>query len=289
VSARAQRAVLLGPAAAGALALIAIPALATFAFALFEADLLGPSRYAGLGNFSELLSDPFFGRALVNSLAFAAIAVPLRLAAATGFALLLARDGRGVGAGRTAVYSPSVVPDIAWAVLWFFLLNPLYGPVNILLGVAGLPEPAWLTEPAAAFAAIVILSAFTVGEGFIVALAARKELPGELYEAARLEGASPSHVLRRVTLPLMAPTLALLAVRDAALTLQVSFTPAYLLTDGGPDRATLFLPLYVYDVGFEQLRYGYGAAMTVSLFALTVALVAVGWWMLRRRRLGFNL
>jgi multiple sugar transport system permease protein len=91
-----------------------------------------------------------------------------------------------------------------------------------------------------------------------------------------------------VTLPLMAPTLALLAVRDAALTLQVSFTPAYLLTDGGPDRATLFLPLYVYDVGFEQLRYGYGAAMTVTLFALTLALVAVGWWMVRRRRLGFT-
>jgi len=267
----------------GALALVAVPALATFAFALFEADLLGPSRWIGLANFRELLDDPFFHRALVNSLVFAAIAVPLRLTAATGFALLLARDGRGTNAGRTAVYSPSVVPDIAWAVLWFFLLNPIYGPLNILLGAVGLPQPGWLTEPTAAMAAIILLSAFTVGEGFIVALATRKELPGELFEAARLEGASAWHVLRRVTLPLMAPTLALLAVRDAALTLQVSFTPAYLLTDGGPDRATLFLPLLVYDVGFEQLRYGYGAAMTVSLFALTLALVGVAWWLVRRR------
>jgi multiple sugar transport system permease protein len=287
VSPRAQHALLLAPAVLAAIALVVVPAGVTFGLALYEADLLGPARWVGLENFRDLLADPFFHRALLNSLIFAAAAVPLRLAAATGFALLLARGGRGTNAARTAVYSPSVVPDIAWAVVWLFLLNPLYGPVNIVLGAVGLPQPGWLTEPAAAMAAMILLSAFTVGEGFIVALATRKELPDELYEAARLEGAAPLHVVRRVTLPLMAPTLALLAVRDAALTLQVSFTPAYLLTDGGPDNATLFLPLYVYDVGFEQLRYGYGAAMTVSLFALTLMLVALGWWLLRRRRAAF--
>jgi multiple sugar transport system permease protein len=136
-------------------------------------------------------------------------------------------------------------------------------------------------------AAIIILSTFTVGEGFIVALAARKELPAELYEAARLEGASPPHILRRITLPLMAPTLTLLAVRDVALTLQVSFTSAYLLTDGGPDRATLFLPLLIYDVAFEQLRYGYGAAMTVAMFVITVALIGLGAFLVRRGRARF--
>ncbi len=104
-------------------------------------------------------------------------------------------------------------------------------------------------------------------------VAARQELPAELYALARLEGASPWYVLRTVTLPLMAPVLLLLAVRDVAVTLQASFTATYLLTDGGPDRATLFLPIYVYDVGFEQLRYGYGAAMTLAMFAALLLLV----------------
>ena len=103
--------------------------------------------------------------------------------------------------------------------------------------------------------------AFTVGEAFIVALAARQELPAELYAVARLEGASAWFVLRTVTLPLMAPVLALLATRDVAVSLQATFTATYLLTDGGPDRATLFLPIYSFDMGFELLRYGYASAM----------------------------
>ena len=135
-----------------------------------------------------------------------------------------------------------------------------------------------------AMATIVLMGGFTIGEGFVVALAARQELPGELYELARVEGAGPLHTFRRVTLPLMAPTLGLLAIRDLAFSLQVSFIPAYLLTDGGPDRATLFLPLYAFDVGFEQLRYGYAAAITLTMFVITALLVLVQLWIARRWR-----
>ncbi len=277
---------LLAPFAFGAALLLVVPAAATFAVAFLELDLLGPSRWAGLDNFSQLLDDPVFGEALVNSLTFAAFAVPLRMLGAVGLALLLHERFRGVHGARTAAYLPTVVPDVAYALLWLFLLNPLYGPLNAVLGFAGLPEPAWLTTGAGAMAAIVLMSGFTIGEGFVVALATRQELPRELYELAKVEGAGPLHTFRRVTLPLMAPTLGLLAIRDLALSLQVSFIPAYLLTDGGPDRATLFLPLYAFDVGFEQLRYGYAAAITLTMFLITAALVFVQVRLARRWRFG---
>ncbi len=277
---------LLGPFLAGAVLLLAVPALATFAVAFFELDLLGTSDFVGFENFSRLLDDPVFREAAVNSLTFAAFAVPLRLLGALGLALLLHERFRGAGTARTAAYLPTVVPDVAYALLWLFLVNPLFGPINAVLGFAGLPQPDWLTTGAGAMAAIVLMSGFTIGEGFVVALAARQELPRELYDLARVEGSGPVHTFRRVTLPLMAPTLSLLAIRDLAFSLQVSFIPAYILTDGGPDRATLFLPLYAFDVGFEQLQYGYAAAMTLTMFLITGLLVLVQLRLVRRWRFG---
>lgn len=267
-----QRALMLAPFLIGVLALVAVPAVTTFALALFEYSLLEAPRFVGLDNLRALFDDPFFAEAVENSLLLAAIAVPLRVAGALGLALLLTRGFRFAGAHRTIVYLPTVVPETAYALLWLFLLNPLFGPVNGLLGAIGLPQPEWLTDPTAAFVAMVLIAAFTIGEGFVIALAVRQEISGELYDLARLEGATPFATFRRVTLPLMAPALGLLALRDTAFLLQASFAPAYLLTDGGPDLATLFLPVYVFDVGFEQFRYGYAAAMTLAMFLITLLL-----------------
>ena len=282
---RRQRLALLAPYAAGIVLLIAVPALVNFGLAFFDYDLLTPPEWSGFANFRELVADPAFVDAVQNSLLFAALAVPLRLAGALGLALLLHARFRGARVHRTIAYLPTIVPEAAYVLLWLFLLNPLYGPVNVLLGGLGLGQPEWLTDPTAARATMVLIACFTVGEGFIVALAVRSELPGELYELARVEGASALMTFRRVTLPLMAPVIGLLALCDAAFTLQISFGPAYLLTNGGPDRATLFLPLYVYDVGFEQLRYGYGAAMTLAMFLATLLLVAAAALLARGRRL----
>ena len=285
MTARRQLAVLLAPAAVGAVALVALPAVVTLVTALYETDLVSPARFAGLENFRELLADPVFYETLENSLVFVALTVPLRLLGALGLALLLHRPRRWAGAQRTAAYLPTVVPEVATVIAWTFLLNPVFGPVNGVLAAIGLPQPAWFAEPFPAMLGLAIISWFTIGEGFVIALAARQELPEELYDVARMEGSSRAHTLRRVTLPLMAPVLGLLAARDVALSLQASFAATYLVTDGGPDRSTLFLPIYVYDVGFEQLRYGYAAAMTTAMYLVTAAILLVAWRLLRGGRL----
>lgn len=284
----ARAALLLAPYVFGVVVLVVLPAAITFGLSVFRYDLLTAPVWAAFDNFADLLDDPVFHRALTNSLIFVAFAVPLRLLGALGLALLLHRSFKGAGAARTAVYLPTVVPDIAYALLWLFIFNPLYGPMNVTLRALGLPEPSWFTNGEAAMAAVILMSCFTIGEGFIVALATRQELPEELYEIAAVEGSRPLHTFRRVTLPLMGPTLALLAFRDTAFSLQATFVPALVVTGGGPDRATTFLPLLIYDNAFENLRYGYAASMTVTMFVITALIVFVQYRIVRRWRFGFG-
>jgi multiple sugar transport system permease protein len=284
---REQRGLLLlvAPYVAGIVLLIALPALITFGLALFEYDLIRAPVFSGLENFRELLHDDVFRISLRNSLAFAAIAVPLRLAGALALALLLHRRFRGAAAYRTAGYLPTVVPDVAFALLWLWIFNPLYGPLNLLLVSLGGPAPQWLTDPGAAQWAIVIMSLFQIGEGFLILLATRQSLPPELYELASVEAAGPLYVFRRVTLPLMAPTLLLLVFRDTIFSFQFNFVPALLVTGGGPPPySTTYLPLFVYQTGFEYLRYGYAAAATVAMFIVTALIVFVQWRIIVRWR-----
>ena len=285
MSERAQLRLMLVPYTLGALLLFVAPAMYSLALATTDADLLTPARFIGLDNFRELAEDDIFAGVLWRSALFVAIAVPLRLLIATALALALHARARGAGPARTAGFLPTVVPDAAWAMVWLFLLNPIYGPVNALLGAVGIAPVSWFSNGDAAFVAIVLMMAFTIGEAFIVALAARQELPDELFSVAKLEGAGAWYVLRTITLPLMAPVLALLAVRDVAVSLQATFTATYLLTDGGPDRATLFLPIYSFDMGFELLRYGYASAMMLLGFLACLALGFAQYLVVRRWRL----
>jgi multiple sugar transport system permease protein len=274
---------LLLPYLAGLTGLIGIPALVTFALSLFEYDLLRAPEFVGLANFGELLGDRTFHIAVVNSIGFAALAVPLRLAAALALGLLLHRRFRGASAYRAAVLLPTVVPEIAYALVWIWLLNPLYGPINVLLGFIGLPTPAWFTDPAAARWGVILLSIFTIGEGFLLAMAARRLIPAALYELAEMERASPLDTFRFITLPLMAPTLLLLLARDLVFSLQISFVPALIVFNGGPPPyGTTYLPLFIYRNGFEYLRYGYAAAATVVMFVLTVLIIALQYRLIRR-------
>ncbi len=162
-----------------------LPLAVTLAMAFTDYDLIRPPRWVGLDNLVDLTRDPVFRTALVNSLVFAAIAVPARLLLALGLALLLHRRAPAVGAARTSATLPTAVPEIAYGLLWLWLLNPLYGPINQLLRlggengltVFGRTPPQWLTDPTDARAAIILMSTFTVGEMFIILLATRRALP----------------------------------------------------------------------------------------------------------------
>ena len=294
---RRQIALMLAPYMLGLVALVALPALVTFALAFTEYDLLRSPSFVGLENFRGLLDDEIFGIALKNSLVFAAIAVPLRLVAALGLALLLHRRFTGVGGYRSAAVLPTVIPDIAYGLVWLWLFNPLYGPINLLLKVGGdsstttawgVQPPQWLTHPNDARAAIIIMSLFTIGEGFVLLLVTRQGLPTELYDLAALEDATAWGVFRRVTLPLMAPILLLLLARDTIFSLQLTFVPALVVTEGGPPPySTTYVPLFVYRNAFEYLRYGYAASATVAMFVLTALIVWLQWRIVRRWRKGF--
>ena len=276
---------MLGPYLVGLGALVLVPAGVSFWLAFHEYDLLTPARWVGLGNFRELWEDDVFWISLENSLWFVAAAVPIRLLGACALGLLLAHRFRGVAAARTAVYLPTAVPDVAYALLWLWLLNPLYGPLNLTLGWLDAPTPAWLTDPTSARWAVILMTVFTLGEGFVVVLAVRAGLPRELYDLAAVEGARTWRVFTGITLPLLAPALILLLLRDTIFSFQLNFVPALILTDGGPPPyATTYLPLFVYRNGFEYLRYGYASAAALLLFALTLAVVLAQWRLLRRWR-----
>jgi multiple sugar transport system permease protein len=294
---RRQVALMLAPYLLGVTALVAMPALVTFGLAFAEYDLLRSPEFVGFDNFRELAGDDIFGTALKNSLIFAAIAVPLRLAAAFGLALLLHRRFTGVGLYRSAGVVPTIIPEIAYGLVWLWLFNPIYGPINVLLRwqgdsptttAWGVQPPQWLTHPNDARAAIIIMSLFTIGEGFVVLLVTRQGLPGELYDLAALEDATAWGVFRRVTLPLMAPILLLLLARDTIFSLQWTFIPALIVTEGGPPPyATTYVPLFVYRNAFEYLRYGYAAGATLTMFLVTALIVWLQWRIVRRWRKGF--
>ena len=279
---RAEHALLLLPYLLGALLLLVLPGLLTFALAFTYFDGITPPIWWGLRNFQNFYIDPLERIAIGNSLYFTALAVPLRVLGALGLALLLRRPRRGAGLYRAAVFLPTVIPDVAYALVWLWIFNPLYGPVNLLLRAAGLPAPAWLASTDAAKLVFVFMSLFQIGEGFVVLLVGLQSVPADYYDAAVVDGAGPFSLFRYVTLPLISPWLILLTFRDLILSFVYPFTPSLLMTGGDPYYSTLFLPLLAFRESFGSLRFGMGSAITLITFAASLILVLALLLLLRR-------
>lgn len=267
---------MLTPFVGGTVLLIVVPALTTLALAFFEYDALSAPVWNGFDNFRDMFGDPVFSVAVRNSFVFLVAAVPLRMLGALVLALLLERRRTGTGAYRALVFLPTIVPDVAYALIWLWIFNPLYGPLNLVLGSFSIKGAAWLVNPHTALGAIVFMSLFQIGEGFVLMLAALRQIPSEYYDAARMDGASGRGCFWHITLPLIAPWLFLLFARDVVITLQSSFTAAYLMTGGGPYYETFLIPVMVYEEAFDRFRFGLASAMMLSVFvaiALTLFLV----------------
>ncbi|MFC4852281.1 carbohydrate ABC transporter permease [Actinophytocola glycyrrhizae] len=265
-------------------ALLVLAPLA-LAAALAFTDYFGfqEPEFTGSDNLARLAADRGFWDAVGVSALIAVVVVPLRLFLAVGAALLLARRrGARTAVGRAAAYLPSVIPDAAWALLWLWILNPLYGPLPALLGVFGIPDPGFLTTPWGARLGLVLVMAFQVGEAFVVALAARLAIPARFHEAVEVEGGTPWFAMTRVTLPLMVPVVLVLAVRDVVVVVQNAFVPALLVTDGGPANATVTAPLLIYRRAFEYGELGYASTLSVTLLVLTGIAAAFPLWLAAR-------
>jgi multiple sugar transport system permease protein len=271
------------PFLGGTALLIALPALVSLGLAFTAYNALTPPAFVGFGSFRSAAADPLTPIALSNTLVFVVLAVPLRILGAFGLALLLTRERRGVGVYRAAVYLPTVIPDVAYALIWLWIFNPLFGPVNLLLDALGFGTPAWLVDESTARYPFVVMSLFQIGEGFVVLLAALKGLPRDYFDAGAVDGASRTALFRYLTLPLLLPWLVLLTVRDVIVAFQYTFAPSVVMTGGDPYFATLFLPLLIYEEAFDRFRFGAGSALMLVMFLLSATLIVATYLVFRWR------
>ncbi len=267
-----QNALFLAPYLIGTLFLVVVPALMTLGVSFTDYQGIKPPTWTALDNFRRLGTTPLVRQGLYNTLIFAAAAVPLRLLGALGLALLLG-GRRGGGLARAAAFLPTVLPETAYALIWLWILNPVSGPLNLVLGALGLPAPAWLAGAGTARLAVVLMALLQVGEGFVVLLVARQMVPAVVYEAAEVDGASRWQGFWHITLPLIMPWILLLLCRDLIVSVQNTFTPSFVLAYGGPYYATTFLPLLIYELSFDFLDWGLASAVLVVVYAWILLLI----------------
>lgn len=267
--------VMLLPYLIGLLGLVILPALLSLGLAFMRYDALTSPVWVGLANVERLISDRLFWLALGNTLFYLFLTVLLRMMGAFLLALLLQHQARGLDMARAIVYLPTVIPDVAYALIWLVALNPRFGPINLLLNALHLPAPAWTIEPWPARFALVIMAAWQLGEGFVILLASLNDIPPHLYEAAALDGAGKRGAFAHITLPLLLPRLLLLTARDLITSLQANFVPSLIVTKGGPGYATLFLPLYSYLLAFDDLRFGYAATIVWTMYLITMIVIGL--------------
>lgn len=286
---RGQLTLMLLPFVLGIVLLIFLPALLSLPLAFTSYNALDPPQYTGLQNFRELWHDTVFRSAMLNTLGFILGSVSLRLLAALGISLFLVQHIRGGAAMRTAVVLPTVVPDIAWSLAWLWILNPLYGPLNILLSMVGIDGPAWMLDEVGARFAIILMMSWQFGEGFVVCLGALSDIPKEIHDLARIDGAQRFEKFRTIILPFISPYLLILAVRDILWSLRANFVPALIMgQDGGPNYATTYLPTWIYTNAFDYLRLGYAAAMTWVTFIISFMLMMALYVIVSRQQVGWQ-
>jgi multiple sugar transport system permease protein len=258
-----------------------LPVVAALALSFTDFDIYALAdprnlRVVGLRNYVQLLRTPLFWQAFGNTLYFVVVGVPLSLGVSFGAALLLhARVARWPAFFRTALFAPVVTTLVAVAVIWRYLLHPHYGLLNYALGQLGIPAVDWLGDPRWAMPAIIMLAVWkNFGYNMIILLAGLQSIPEQLYEAARLDGASVWRQLRHVTLPMLAPIVAMVNILTIAGYFQL-FAEPYVMTQGGPLQSTVSVLYFMYEEGFKWWNLGSASAVAFVLFVFIFALTAV--------------
>ncbi len=264
---------------------LAYPILSSLYYSFCDYSTLRPAVWVGMQNYQDLAQDAVMFKSLRNTLVFGAFALPGSLTAALMLALLLNSGVRALPIFRTIFYLPCLVPAVASAMLWLWVLNGDFGILNYALGgllrPLGLQPPTWLADPLWAKPALAIMSVWGCGGTMVIYLAGLQDVPTELYEAAEIDGAGWWRRLFHVTLPCLSPVIYFTLIMGIIAVLQV-FTPAYIMgggpqggTQGQPAQSTLFYALYMWAQAFEWLRMGYGCAMAWLLFVIILVLTLI--------------
>lgn len=267
----------------GFLLLLAGPMAYSLYISLCDYPMLQPPVYVGADNYVELARDPIFHKVLLNTFIFAALAIPAGTILAVLLAVLLNRPARGQAIFRTCIFVPTIVPIVATAVVWLWLLNPQFGLINHVLRWFGIEGPTWLASPGWAMISLVMVSLWAVGSPVVVYLAGLQDVPDALYEAARIDGAGWLRQFWHVTLPGISPVILFNVIVGIIATWQVFAVPFVMMKGSpGPDRSTYFYTMYLFDNAFKFLKMGYASAMAWIQLAIILALTGLVFLLSRR-------
>lgn len=230
-------------------------------------------RFIGLDNFARMLDDPTFARSLQNSLVFVSFTVVITVVLGVLLALCTDRLVRGQQWIQNVLIWPAIIAPVVISVIWLLVLSPQIGLLNKILLSLGVPAQTWLGEPVGAMASIILVDVWHwTPIVFLFVYTALRGIDPAVLEAASVDGASYSRMVRHIILPLLAP--AILGVAGIRVVMGVkAFDEMYLLTFGGPGEATTVITIYLREVFFESFRYGYGAALSVTVVLLVVAMI----------------
>ena len=260
------------------------PNVQSFYLSLQSWDFISPKPiFVGFKNYLDLFTDPAFGIVMKNSLIYAAASVIFPMLLGLGFAIVFTSGIRGTAIGRVLSFVPHIVTGAAIATLWVFMLNPQFGIVRAFLGLFNISSPNWTTDPNWSLWAIIIVHVWSkIGFVAIIYSAAISGLPTDVYEAAKIDGASAWTRFVRLTIPLLSPITLFLVIIETLHSFQ-AYEVTRLMTNGGPGNSSTTLTWYIYQTAFRTYDVGHASAAGVILFFLLVAITAFQFYVSRKR------
>ncbi len=266
---------MISPWIIGFLVFTAGPMIASFIIGMFRTDFLSGAEFVGFRWYISVLTDTLVRKAVINTALYSFFVVPLNTIIALLIAVMLNQGIKGQSIWRTIYYLPAVVSGVAVSLLWQYLYQPDTGLFNSILFKFGIQGPRWVYSEAWAMPSIIIMSLWGAGAAMLIYLAGLRSIPTSLYEAAEIDGANSFRRFFAITLPLLTPTIFFNVILNIIGSWQV-FTQALIMTNGGPNNATLTMVLHIYRTGFQNGLFGYASAQAWLLFMLVLIFVILG-------------
>ena len=269
--------VLLAPTLFGLLVGTLGPVLAAIGISFADWDVITPPSFAGIANYQRLLRDPTFSKALINTLYYVGVMVPVSTVLSLALALLMNQKLRAITWYRTAYFLPVVSSTVAVALVWSWIYSKDFGLLNFVLRSVGMDPVAWLSSTKWAMPAVIIMGVWgTLGEGMIIFLAGLQSISQSYYEAAEVDGANGWQKLWKITIPLITPSLFFYFIITMINAFQ-TFEQIYIMTRGGPVNSTTTIVYYIYRNAFRNFKMGYASAQAIVLFAIIMVLTLIYW------------